>query len=278
LLSLFYRNIPETFHPDVFQAVKSGLPEEERYFKGFDPGKTGDFNALADFVYNNSILVDSTKLFEFLNNPDAKILDGDPGFKVAQSIYNSYKKISVLRGESWGKLDRGKRLFIAALRDMQPTKKFYPDANSTMRFTYGEVLSYDPRDGVHYNYFTTLKGVIEKEDPTNPEFNVAQNLKTLYNEKDFGPYGQDDRLHVGFITNNDITGGNSGSPVINGKGHLIGIAFDGNWEAMSGDIAFEPTVQRCINLDIRYVLFIMDKFAGAKHLVDEMTLIQSKKK
>jgi len=278
LLSLFYRDIPETFHPDVFQAVKSGLPEEERYFKGFDPGKTGDFNALADFVYNNSILVDSTKLFEFLNNPDAKILDGDPGFKVAQSIYNSYKKISVLRGESWGKLDRGKRLFIAALRDMQPTKKFYPDANSTMRFTYGEVLSYDPRDGVHYNYFTTLKGVIEKEDPTNPEFNVAQNLKTLYNEKDFGPYGQDDRLHVGFITNNDITGGNSGSPVINGKGHLIGIAFDGNWEAMSGDIAFEPTVQRCINLDIRYVLFIMDKFAGAKHLVDEMTLIQSKKK
>lgn len=276
LLYLFYKDIPETFHPDVFQAVKAGIPEDERYFKNFDPDKTGDFNALADYVFNNSILVDSTKLFAFLNDPDAKTLADDPGYRVSQSIYDSYKKIAAMRGESWEKLDSGKRLFIAALRDMYPKKKFYPDANSTMRYTYGKVLSYDPRDAVHYKYFTTLTGVMEKEDPSNPEFIVAQKLKTLYQEKNFGPYGHDGRLHVGFITNNDITGGNSGSPVINGKGHLIGIAFDGNWEAMSGDIAFEPTLQRCINVDIRYVLFIMDKFAGAKHLVDEMTLIQSK--
>jgi hypothetical protein len=128
---------------------------------------------------------------------------------------------------------------------------------------------------VHYNYITTLKGVMEKEDPNNWEFVVPEKLKELYNKKDFGPYAlENGEMPVAFISNNDITGGNSGSPVINGKGHLIGCAFDGNWEAMSGDIIFEPDYQRCINVDIRYVLFIIDKYAGARHLVEEMTLIQ----
>ncbi len=159
-------------------------------------------------------------------------------------------------GENLGK---GRRLFIAGLREMDPAIVAYPDANFTMRLSYGSVNGYDPRDAVHYKYFTELKGVMEKEDPDNFEFEVDPKLKDLYNEKDYGPYGDGNIMPVCFLTNNDITGGNSGSPVINGKGELLGLAFDGNWEAMSGDIAFEPDLQRTIVVDIRYVLFIMDK-------------------
>ena len=130
-----------------------------------------------------------------------------------------------------------------------------------------------PRDAVLYKHYTTLKGVMEKEDPDNFEFVVSDRLKEFYTSKDYGPYGTDGILNVCFTTNNDITGGNSGSPVMNAHGELIGIAFDGNWEAMSGDVAFEPELQKCINVDIRYVLFVIDKYAGAGHLVDEMTLV-----
>ena len=160
---------------------------------------------------------------------------------------------------------------------MYPDKKFYPNANSTLRFTYGKVGDYVARDAVTYNYITTLKGVMEKEDPTNDEFIVPAKLKNLYNNKEYGQYAdKDGKMHTCFISNNDITGGNSGSGVFNADGHLIGTAFDGNWEAMSGDIAFEPELQRTINVDIRYVLFIIDKFAGATRLIDEMTLVKNR--
>ena len=151
--------------------------------------------------------------------------------------------------------------------------KFYPDGNSTMRLTYGTVDDYSPRDAVHYNYFTSLKGVIEKEDTSNWEFIIPEKLKEMYNKKDYDKYGVDSVMPVCFTTNNDITGGNSGSPVINANGQLIGLAFDGNWEAMSGDVIFEPELQRCICVDIRYVLFIIEKYAGATHLIDELKLI-----
>ena len=157
---------------------------------------------------------------------------------------------------------------------MYPDKDFYSDANSTMRMNYGKVGDYFPRDAVLYTYYTTLGGVMEKEDPSNFEFIVADKLKELYAEKDFGPYGEEGKLNVCFTSNNDITGGNSGSPVINADGELIGLAFDGNWEAMSGDVAFETELQKCINVDIRYVLFIIDKYAGAGHLIEEMNLIK----
>ncbi|MCK5168712.1 MAG: S46 family peptidase, partial [Bacteroidales bacterium] len=130
-------------------------------------------------------------------------------------------------------------------------------------------------DAVHYDYITTLKGVMEKEDPDNWEFVVPEKLKELYNKKDYGKYAlKNGEMPIAFLSTNDITGGNSGSPVLNAKGELIGIAFDGNWEAMSGDIVFEPELQRCINVDVRYTLFIIDKFAGAKHLIEEMTIIK----
>jgi hypothetical protein len=159
---------------------------------------------------------------------------------------------------------------------MQTDKDFYPDANSTLRVSFGNVGDYQAADAVHYDFITTIEGVMEKEDPSNPEFIVPEKLKELFENKDYGRYADSQgRLVVNFISNNDITGGNSGSPVINGRGELIGTAFDGNWEAMSGDIAFEPKLQRTISVDVRYTLFIIDKFAGAGHLIDEMTLVKN---
>ena len=157
---------------------------------------------------------------------------------------------------------------------MNQGKAMYPDANSTMRLTYGQVKDYYPMDAVHYDFLTTLDGVMEKEDPDNWEFVVPEKLKELYKNKDFGRYGIKGKMPVAFITTNDITGGNSGSPVMNAKGELIGTAFDGNWEAMSGDIVFENQLQRCINVDIRYTLFIVEKYAGATRLINEMKIVQ----
>jgi hypothetical protein len=155
---------------------------------------------------------------------------------------------------------------------MNPNKLIAPNANSTMRVTYGQVLGYHPADAVYYDFKTTLTGVMEKENPASHEFIVPAKLKELYEKKDFGIYAENGNIVANFIFNGDITGGNSGSPVLNAKGELIGLAFDGNWEAMSGDIFFEHELQRCINVDVRYILFVIDKYAGAKHLIEEMTL------
>ena len=172
-------------------------------------------------------------------------------------------------------LEEGRHLLVAGLMEMNPGKVFYPDANSTMRLTYGTVGSYFPRDGVVYKETTTVGGYLEKEIPGDDEFDVPARMKELILARDFGRYAdKNGDLVPCFISNNDITGGNSGSPVINAHGHLIGCAFDGNWEAMSGDLAFEPDIQRTISVDIRFVLWVIDKYAGATHLIDEMTVIE----
>ena len=156
--------------------------------------------------------------------------------------------------------------------EMYPDSNFYPDANSTLRLSYGTVCGYRARDAVRYDYFTTLKGVMEKEDPSKRDFTVPALLKKLYREKSFAPYSRDSTMKVCFLTNLDTSGGNSGSPVLNAHGEIIGLNFDGNWESMSGDIIYEPEYQRSICVDIRYILFIMDRYGGAGHLIQEMEL------
>ena len=274
MMEFIINDLDDEFIPEALQVVNKSH-NGDPIFDGFEASCDGDFKSFANYIFTRSILVDKEKLMSFYENPKSEILENDPGYIVAKSVYESYSDISSKRGIALSKLDKGRRHFIAALREKNDHKNYYPDANSTMRLTYGKVLSYDARDAVHFHYITTLKGVMEKEDPTNPEFIVHPKLKELFKTKDFGQYGTDGLLYVGFLTNNDITGGNSGSPVINGSGHLIGTAFDGNWEAMSGDIAFEPDLQRCINVDIRYTLFVIDKFAGATHLIDEMKIIKN---
>ena len=276
MMEYLVNDVDQEYLPEVFKYA-ANLDSDKYYaFEGFEPSDKQAFQSFADYVFSNSILVNEEKLMAFYDQPEVEILKNDPGYIVSQSVYNAYKSLSGKRGAALANLSKGRRNFIAALREMNDKIQYYPDANSTMRLTYGKVLSYESRDAVHYHYLTTLKGVMEKEDPTNPEFIVHPKLKELYTSKDYGQYAAaDGKLYVGFISNNDITGGNSGSPVINADGHLIGTAFDGNWEAMSGDIAFEPELQRCISVDIRYTLFIIDKFAGARHLIDEMTIVKN---
>ncbi len=274
MIKMTMDDIDDEFVPEAFKAVNL-VDDGQSLCKDFIASKNNDYESFANYIFTNSILVNESKMMTFYENPDANILEKDPGYILANSVYNAYSKISPNRGNALEMLESGRRRFIVALRKMNSDKDYYADANSTMRLTYGEVLGYSPKDAVNFHYSTTLKGVIEKEDSNNSDFIVPPKLKDLYYKKNFGDYGTNGILYVGFTTNNDITGGNSGSPVINATGQLIGTAFDGNWEAMSGDIAFEPGLQRCINVDIRYVLFIIDKFAGASHLTDEMTLIKN---
>ena len=171
--------------------------------------------------------------------------------------------------------DKACKNFAAALMEWQKGQAMYPDANSTMRLTYGHVLPYSPKDGLKYLHYTTLKGVMEKEDPTNPEFIVPAKVKQLYEAGDYGRWADaDGTLHTCFLTNNDITGGNSGSPVLDARGNLLGLAFDGNWESMSSDVMFEPDLQRCICVDIRYVLWMVEKYGGATNLINELTYVK----
>lgn len=262
LLKMYYQDIKPSMHPSVFKTI------EKKY--------KGDFNKFAEFVFKTSVFSSQEKMNAFLKNPTVKVLEKDPAFTTMSSIIGDFRSmIAPSLRKVYGQLEETNNLYMQAILQKDgATKNLYPDANFTMRLTYGSVKSYFPKDAVHYDYLTRLEGVMEKEDPSNEEFIVPEKLKTLYAQKDFGKYGENGSLPVCFITNNDITGGNSGSPVINGDGHLIGTAFDGNWEAMSGDIIFEPELQRCISTDIRYVLFVIDKYAGAGYLLKEMTLIE----
>ncbi|MBX2972065.1 MAG: S46 family peptidase [Flavobacteriales bacterium] len=265
MFRMIHSDVERDLQPDVMNTV-------EKKFKG-------NFDAWAAAMFKTSILTDQARLNAFLAKPTLKVLEKDLGFQAAESCLNHYRNFLGPAASAGDEdLERGYRLMVSAMREKDPAKSWYPNANSTMRLTYGQVLSYIPGDGMFYKEICTAKGILEKEDPTNDEFIVPARQKELLLKKDYGRYADENGdLVVCFISNNDITGGNSGSGVFNGNGELIGIAFDGNWEAMSGDIAFEPELQRTISVDIRYVLWTIDTFAGAGHLVNEMTVVERKK-
>ena len=213
----------------------------------------------------------------FLRIPSKELLQNDPIMLLSDLLIAHYFSSDSKIEEAEEKFDRAYRLLVDGMRKSGLSPVIYPDANSTLRLTYGKVspLPEDKRNDAKENYYTTLKGTVAKYQPGDDEFDLPQGLIDLYESKDFGPYADDDGyMPVNFLTNNDITGGNSGSPVLNGKGELIGLAFDGNIEAMAGDVIFDNKLQKTINVDIRYVLFLIDKYAGAKHIVEEMTVIK----
>jgi hypothetical protein len=258
MLTKYRDDIDPALWPSAFQTV------QDKY--------KGDFAAYAEKIYSKSPLRSADAFAEFLANPKQKTLDSDLAVAMAMSIYERYSQGTA--AETQEKFDRGYRLFVRGLREMQPEKAWYPDANSTMRLTYGPVGDYKPADAVHYDFVTTANGILEKKDNSNPEFIVPERLEQLIKARDFGPYADESgELVVCFIHGTDITGGNSGSPVMNADGDLIGLAFDGNWEAMSGDIAFEHQLQRTISVDIRYVMWILDKYAGCTNLIEEMDFV-----
>lgn len=260
LFRVYQENVAPQYHPPFFKIVKSKYGN--------------DFDKYMKDLYSNSIFGSQERMVHFFEAPKARILEKDQLFQVALEIFRMRTMISEETEKTKDALTKGNRLFVGGLMEMEAGKNFYPDANSSMRLSYGTIGGYTPRDGVKYNYFTTLQGYMQKGIPGDEEFDVPAKLKVLYGSKDYGRYADSDgSLHTCFLTDNDITGGNSGSPVINGKGELIGIAFDGNWEAMSGDLTFENDLQKCINVDIRFVLWTIDKMAGAQNLLDEMTIV-----
>jgi len=236
----------------------------------------GDYTAFAEDLWKKSVFVSKEKLSKFLNAPSLKTLQKDPIYKIANGYMSMVaEKLQPEMNKINTQLSKANRLFQAGVMEMSPNRLFTPDANGTMRMTYGRVLPYKGKDAVFFKEFTTSRGVIEKYTPGDIEFDAPSRLIDMMKKKDFGPYAdKDGELHVCFLTDNDITGGNSGSPVINGKGELIGTAFDGNWEAIASDFAFEPQFQRTICVDIRYTLFILDKFGGAGHLLNEMKIVR----
>lgn len=252
--------LPIEMRPDIYTYIN-------KKFKG-------DFAAFAKAAVEKSIFGTAENFQKYLDKPSQKVLDNDPLYIYFQAVLGTVIQYQSAYLEINNKLETPRRKYMAALKAMN-TDPMYPDANSTMRCTFGTVCDYMPADGVKYLHFTTAEGILQKEIPGDPEFDVHPKLKQLIQDKDFGQYARKDgKLPVCFITNNDITGGNSGSPVLNANGELIGSAFDGNIEALCSDIIFDTELQRCICVDIRYVLFVVDKFAGAQRFIDEMDIVK----
>ena len=267
------RRIAKEVLPLFYELTK---PEERNeHFNEVEKKYKGNFGKYIDEVYNNSVLASEKNLSKFLKKPSLKKLENDPAYKLRTAILSMQRDLSKKNGEFAKRMNPLHKTYLKGLMEKANGAPMAPDANSTMRMTYGSVKPYQPKDGVTYNHYTTLAGVMQKENPNSSEFIVPARLKELYEKKDFGDYAlPNGEMPVAFLTTNDITGGNSGSGVLNAKGELIGLAFDGNWESLSGDINFDTKKQRCINVDIRYVLFVIEKFGGCTRLIEEMKIVK----
>jgi V8-like Glu-specific endopeptidase len=264
---MYYENINPEQHPELLKTIM-------KKYKSKSNKET--FEKYAAYVLGNTIFNDTNKFNAFMAKPDMKKLMKDPAYIHMKAFYANYLERFKTQIDAFNATkNKEMRVYLKGMMEMDKNLVKYSDANSTLRLTYGKVSSYSPKDGVQYNYVTTANGLLEKYVPGDYEFDVPKKLLDLCAEKDFGKWADaNGNLPVAFITDNDITGGNSGSPVINGNGELIGLAFDGNWEAMSGDISYDPKYKRCINVDIRYVLFVVEKYHGAVNIINELNLVK----
>ncbi|NMA72660.1 MAG: S46 family peptidase [Bacteroidales bacterium] len=263
MLGIYQEEIDRNQQLEVFNVIEND----------FD----GEISSYIDSCFKHSILGSPENFNSFIETPSLEKLSSDPIIELNRMIEDKWAQLNHLLSQSKKDYLAAHKVWVNGVMDMKKSKKepIYPDANSTLRLTYGRVLPYHPADAITYDSYTTLKGVMEKEDAESRDFIVPDGLKKLYKSKDYGPYtNTKGELPVCFIINTDNTGGNSGSPVFNSKGELIGLGFDRNYEGLTGDIAFQPDLQRAVCVDIRYVLFIIDKFAGASYLLDELSFMQ----